>query len=269
MDESKAKLLTQQMNSAMSAFVRAHSVALHIERNGKSEVASGTCLRVADRFFIATAGHPLLNLRSSQINIIHSNQPGFERVPYSAVGICGGHDGDTQDVGFLELEATQAETLQRSFLTLSELDFAPTLGPNVWLFLFGYPTALLPIDKAALGTFAFSSLGLITVAVPTTQYPPTASTDIDLVIEYPATGKVGSEDAAFPLPHPGGVSGGSIWLLDPNRADPLVGFHHARWIGIQRAWVPAKRMAYGNRLRLLAQLLLETYPELASVGLAA
>ena len=85
---------------------------------------------------------------------------------------------------------------------------------------------------------------------------------INVVLKYPEEGLVGEEEQLQSLPDPGGISGGSMWIYDPNLANPIVGIHNARFIGIQKSWFPPKRIAIGNKVIYLLRLIAQDYPDL-------
>ena len=263
MDEATKRLLTRQANSEMAAYIRRHSVALGLYSGAEHpEIGSGTCVSVGERFFVATAAHNIHHQSENSISIVHTNQPESERVPISALHWSGGERGQPEDVGLIELEPEVAHSLKRDFLSLDRVSENPPPLEEGWLFLFGFPSQLVPSDRAATGIYAYSSIGFITLGVPVSQYPDSASRSLDWVLEYPETGEVGWDDRAFPMPDPFGVSGGSIWFLNPNEATPLVGSHNARWVGIQHSWVRSRRLAIGNRISVWLTLVKEHYPGL-------
>ncbi len=103
----------------------------------------------------------------------------------------------------------------------------------------------------------------MTFAVPPVQWTQKADPECDFVFEYIEKG-VGPNGEIIELPAPDGVSGGSIWLLDPNTSVQVLGSHDARWVAIQHSWDSATRQAFGNQVRWFLRLLYRDYPDLRS-----
>lgn len=208
----------------MPAFVRRHSVALALRsEDTHPEVGSGTCIQIEDRRFICTAAHNISDRESGQISIIHANRPGVERIPIVDLHTQGGCPADDVDLGIIELSTEVGRSLEREFVTLNAIDPTRESFDRGWLFLFGFPSAMVPIHRAQLGTYAFSSISFLTIPVPRDAYPSSADPKFDIVFEYPKTGEIGSEDRSIALPDLPGTSGGSVWYHNPNEPDPLVG----------------------------------------------
>ena len=115
--ETEARRLFSQ---PLTDRVDASSVALLI-RSGSSdpELASGTCLRIGDRYFIATVSHALLDAASSEIDLAYTHEGTHSHTPIERVGVRGGRRDDPIDVGYLELTKEYADAIRKTFISLA------------------------------------------------------------------------------------------------------------------------------------------------------
>jgi hypothetical protein len=95
--------------------------------------------------------------------------------------------------------------------------------------------------------------------------PSFVNPDIDVVLEYPERAALGHRRQLHSVPHPDGISGGSMWIYHPNLANPIVGVHNARFIGIQKSWFAPQRVAIGNKIITLLRLVARDYPDLRDI----
>ena len=84
----------------------------------------------------------------------------------------------------------------------------------------------------------------------------------DIVIEYPEQAVHGSGRGRHFVPDPEGISGGGLWIYNPNSDSGVFGSHNARFIGIQKSWFKSQRIAIGNRIIVWLRLLARDYPDL-------
>lgn len=175
-------------------------------------------------------------------------------------GAIGGTEGDPYDVGYLELERSVTVCTSAEFLTIDQiaLDYDPTESA---LFLFGFPSELIPKNEAKQRRFRLRSLGLLTVAGTGNTVPKRMEASIDIMLAYPEQAPSGAETQGYSAPDPEGVSGGGIWIYNPNLASLVTGSHDARFIGIQKSWFRQKRLVLGNKVISFLRLLARDYPD--------
>ena len=103
-------------------------------------------------------------------------------------------------------------------------------------FLFGFPSEMVPKDEVIKHRrFRLRYLGLQTVIAKPDSLPAFVNKDTDIVLMYPEEAVSGHNRQRHLVPNPEGISGGGIWVYNPNLASPLIGSHNARFIGIQKS----------------------------------
>jgi hypothetical protein len=180
---------------------------------GTLATASGTLFTVANRFFLFTAAHVAVQvcgpdaaavawvLRTGEL--IRREQPAVLRVVL-------GTGQREEDAAVLELDPGWVEKrcLQRSdFLTLDNL--CPVLGPEAHqpgelVAILGTPKAW---SQTRPGTLTVTPLLYFTVSLGLDENALTDS----FVADFSQLGLSASGDV--PIPHPDGMSGGSVWLV--------------------------------------------------------
>lgn len=258
-------IIASETNTALSDFALRHSVGLGLySGEDYPEVASGTLLRIGSRYFVATAAHCLRRPDLEDIRIAYREKDFSTRFTLVRKGILGGTESDSIDVGYLEIDKSVLEYVPAAFLTLDHIAVEYDSTESI-AFLFGFPAEFVPKDEALKRRFRFRSLGFITLEATADTTPDFVDKDINVVLEYPDEGELGAPAQLHPLPHPGGASGGSIWIYNPNLANPVVGVHNARLVGIQKSWLPPSRIVIGNKIENLLRLIARDYPDLSDL----
>ncbi len=250
-----------ETNRALSSFALRHSVGLGLYSGEYPEIASGTLLRLGSRYFIATAAHCIRKSDLAKVRVAYREKDYSTHFTLVRKGTLGGTAGDPSDVGYIEVDKSVVERTPAEFLTLDHIAVKYDAGDSL-AFLFGFPAELVPKDEALERRFRFSSLGLLTIMATTDSIPEFVNSGIDVFVQYPEEGMLDEQAQHHPVPQPEGVSGGSIWIYNPNLANPIVGVHNARFIGIQKSWLPSYRIAIGNKVSNLLKLLCRDYPDL-------
>lgn len=266
MDTEKLEAIqVSATNTALSDFALRHSVGLGLYSRGDyPHSASGTLLKIDSHYFIATAAHCIRGVDLADIRVAYREKNYSAQFRLIGKGTLGGARGDPFDVGYLEVDKSVAEHTPAEFLTLNhvaiEYDPAESLA-----FLFGFPTELIPKGEARKRRFRLKSLGLLTLLATDESIPDFVDPDIDVVLIYPEQGVLGEQRQLHSLPHPEGISGGSMWIYDPNVANPLIGVHNAHFIGIQKSWFAPQRVAIGNKVINLLRLVAADYLDLRDI----
>ena len=266
MDTEKIQpILASTTNSALSNFALRHSVGLGLySGGGRVENASGTLLKIGFHYLIATAAHCIRDIDLTSIRVAYREKNFSDQFTLTRKGALGGAKGDHFDIGYLEVDKSIVEHTPAEFLTLDHIAFG--YNPvEALAFLFGFPSKLVPKEEALERRFRLRSLGLLTVVAKGDSIPGVVDRDIDVVLIYPEQGVLGEQRQLHSVPHPEGISGGSMWIYDPNLANPLLGVHNARFIGIQKSWLPSRRIAIGNKVIYLLQLIARDYPDLRDI----
>ena len=264
-NEKSRAVLTSATNSALSNFALRHSVGLGLYRGGNYiENASGTLFKIESHYFIATAAHCIKEVDLANIRVAYREGKYSDQFTLAKKGTLGGAKDDPYDVGYLELDRHVVERTPAEFLTIDQiaLDYDPA---GSLVFLFGFPSEIVPKDEAIKQRrFRLRSLGLLTLMARGDSVPECVDQDVDLVLMYPEQAVLGHERQHHPVPNPEGISGGGIWIYNPNVASPIVGAHSARLIGIQKSWFEPQRIAIGNKVISFLKVLARDYPDLRS-----
>jgi hypothetical protein len=221
-------------------------------------------LMVGDHFFAVTAAHCIRSTQVTQMRVAYRERDYSSHFAFFKKGTLGGSNDDPVDVGYLEIDHSLTQEIPVEFLTLDHLSIEHEPESSV-AFLFGFPAKLIPLDKAQQRTFVFRPLGLLTLTATQDSIPNFVDSKLNIVLRYPEQGAVGEQSLPLSLPDPHGISGGSIWVYDPNLANPLIGVHNARLVGIQSSWSETKRIAIGNRIVNLLRLLARDYPDIRDI----
>lgn len=261
-NEKSRAALASATNSALSNFALRHSVGLGLYRaKNYIENGSGTLFEIESHYFIATAAHCIRKLDLDQIRVAYRETKYSDQFILVKKGALGGTGGDPYDVGYLELDRSVIGDTSAEFLTIDQiaLDYDPTQS---LVFLFGFPSELVPKDEAIeQRRFRLRSLGLLTVVSIGNTVPDCVDGSIDIVLAYPEQAPSGAETQSYSVPDPEGISGGGIWIYNPNLASPITGSHDARFIGIQKSWLKQKRLVLGNKVIGFLRLLARDYPD--------
>ena len=262
MDDRTERRILDTTGEAMAAFLARRSVLLTVGAPRKAEqIATGTCLKLGSRFFIATCAHAFRATSLRDIWVCHTREGYQRRVELTNGVLDGGSAHSPVDIAALEVAPEVAEQLDREFVEIGDLGNIATRGTH-HLYLFGFPRDLVLREPLRSGEFHYASYCWSSDPLDAESFPPEADLDLDVCFEYTADGEPSGASELVKTPSPVGFSGGGIWALNPNIGDPLVGPQHAKWIGIQRAWCSNKRISYGNKVQVLLNLLGRSYPEL-------
>jgi hypothetical protein len=260
------QILASATNSALSAFALRHSVGLGLYR-GRNHIenGSGTLFKFGSRYFIATAAHCIKRLDLSNIRIAYCESKYSDRFTLVRKGTLGGEKGDPYDVGYLELDKRVVDCTPAEFLTLDQVTLEHDPVESL-VFLFGFPSEIVPKDEVTKQRrFRLRYLGLQTLMAKPDSLPGFVNQDTDLVLMCSEEGVSGHNRKRHLVPNPEGISGGGIWIYNPNLASPLIGAHNARFIGIQKSWSKPQRLVVGNKAISLLRLLWRDYPELREI----
>ena len=255
----KGDAVSRQVENAtvdvLHEFTKARSLPILLGDMSNPEIATGTCLRVGGRFFVSTVAHATAEYRDDQIWIVHArNREAQERIPllqrFERIA-------DGVDLALLEISADSARISQREFATEGAFGDPPRGPGRHILHIHGYPAQFVSAGELKRQRLRYGGVSFTTLPMSLDDYPERADPSRDVAFAYLESGRRVEDERSLPLPDPGGLSGAGIWSLDPNARGPLLGAHNARWVGIQRAWIRERRIAYGNKTELLRAFLLE------------
>ncbi|MEE9281504.1 MAG: hypothetical protein V3V67_15130 [Myxococcota bacterium] len=275
LSEADKKALTQQINAAASreAFRYASVLVIGKGRPRSAKNGSGTCIAIGERRFVATAAHNLRGRSQRDLLVVHEPErpvaPAETPVILKLGHTGGGGRSDRCDVGYIELDpATCPESTDCDFLPLDRIQTSVNYAPKDFVYICGFPSCAIPPEYWKRGLGLAPAMTFFFDTVDPAEWRSGLQPDRDIVIDYPEesellntrTGKSTSIDA---LP-PSGLSGGSIWRVDPNVADPLWTPSQGRLIGIERSWRERSREIYGTQIQHWLQLVAGDYSALAT-----
>ena len=268
--DKKVPLVNAELSSYAVAIVPLRDRTLPpVNREGKFEQGSGTCIRIADRFFIATAAHVIDEFPKTRYMILSPTRTDQVR---RIVGgdRRGGGDYDSLDVGWLELSSGAAASLRRSFLPVERIH-ARCDGAGENLAFYGAAEQDQQTSTAADGLPVITANGYFWATRALVDradlgYEP--DMENRLYLDWPKE-IVGHDGGPYPLPDAPGMSGGGIWALNLNRlAGDAWRPQHAQLIGIETGWIRRdvpRRHLRGYQMHTWLQMVRDDIPELASV----
>jgi hypothetical protein len=217
--------IASHVSAAVEGYARRHSAALVLFfAENHVDVGSATCVRLGDRFLLATAGHNIYDqLRDEDIRIIAPLSTSEEQLPIIARHwLIDGH----QDVGWLEISGAVAEHSGLTFLDAHML--APFEEPSSESL---YLAQGVPAQYSCVSgrTISLTSLGYMTIPAVRSDIDP----DVELVLDY--------SEAESPLPIPKGMSGGGIWSIQAALAPLVWAPENSRLVGITKSWLGSSR----------------------------
>jgi hypothetical protein len=206
------------------------SVALLLRPEGGLWLGSGVCVRIADRYFVATAKHNLRHedrdLRISDIEVRARGERQGEPLSVTRMGLA-----PDLDLAWLELDPVASNRPNLAFVRTDEIASLPEGDASEPCCLLGYPAEMAGKPADAQQRPLLESACIMTLSVGPSRRRGSASPGT-FAIEWPPHD--GSLDDSHPQPH--GVSGGGVWLL-PRHDDYLVWSpERSRLTGIEAAW---------------------------------
>jgi hypothetical protein len=254
--------------TALADHLTSRSVGLMLFEDGPNEypkIGSGTCIKICDRHFIATAAHNLNDVRK------------FSEVGIGALGNVGKYSGQTPkiiawgrrggrkkvdplDVAWLEIKPGAVDPWCKAwgqrFVTLERISLAPVpVGRHVSIY--GVPSREIRVGKIE----GQPMLGFVPLPYSGQVLPaPLDQPDTDIFFEYPT--EANTEEGRKPLPHAEGLSGCGIWLVNDEDGGVWAP-DRAQLVGVEHGWLEYEYLR-GNPIRVWLEMVREDIPELAS-----
>jgi hypothetical protein len=227
------------------------------------DAGSGTCVTIGGRYFVATAAHVILDYQSKAFAISAPAMTDFVH-RLKGAGLRGGGPRDDEDIGWLELTASHANTLERAFLPLARVR-THCDGNNEALAVAGAPIAYqtrdaTPNEKPTLTVgaqwFPVAALGR------QEDLNETPELSRRLYLHWPRL--VDECDGnVVEQPDAPGMSGGGVWAL--NIEQPNWSARCAQLVGIEYSWahrgVP-DRFLRAYQIQLWLRMVADDHPEL-------
>jgi hypothetical protein len=214
----------------LSSYLSNRSVALLLRPQGGLYVGSGLCVRIGNRYLVATAKHNLRHegreLPISDLEVRARGEQYGPPLQVRSVGLAS-----NLDLAWLDLDADVVKHPHLEFVTLGEsASIIEDKGQQACALL-GYPAETAEKPSHLQQPFLLESACVVTLSIP----PPerhSQSEPSSFCIEWPPRDL--SLDGILPAPN--GVSGGGVWLL-PRHDEYLVWSpDRARLVGIETSW---------------------------------
>ena len=266
-----------QQLSAFTSYAGLCTAAVLDVRGGprRPGFGSGTCIKVANRIFVATAAHVLDDCSIHDLVVaVRSHDEARVYLKPIKFGRRGGGDSfDDTDIAWIEVEAFKgisAVPLERVLLTGKRPHKSVVVVVGTPEHRAHSTTDVESVRISGVDikiTWNLQTLGWATNLVQDVDWPTNISAKYSpathYMLEYSAVTEVGS-GTSLGLIAPHGMSGGGIWMLpvEAETAD-LWTSNKGVLAGIQTGYIPSKNVLCGNRIELWAALMLKDHPELA------
>lgn len=202
--------LTDRMIEAVDAHVSLHQVGLLLFGRDRVDCASGVCIQLGPRYFVATAGHNLVGIPDEKLFIVAHRNPTDQHTPIQQRWPCETDPRPTPDLGYIELSADAAESLEKSFVSLERLLPERGYSDNLFYYLKGFPSDQVPKDLAMSGEYQLRTIGFFIRPVDPAIASPDVDPDVAILLEYRDSTLSLSTGERIDAPDPQGLSGGGI-----------------------------------------------------------
>ncbi len=238
------------------------------------KIGTAIAIRLANRFFFATAGHVMVEDHDMQILPRGS-------VPAGASHFADRSSDERLDVGFIELTADVAHRFDFADTTrlLTTIDTTTDLPALV----IGYPGQFVSSGETrltgewSLRIVACNAFTYRSVLLPESQWPDNGSlaeplvAGRDLLVDFHPDAQITPLAPGVLLPEaspvncekvdPHGLSGGGIWLANVEDRDGLW-ISDIRLIGVQTGWYEQKGWLRGVRIQAWLDMVRTRYADL-------
>jgi hypothetical protein len=217
--QAHAEAAWRNSGEAMRLHVEPHSVTVVcFGAQGPEQTGSGTCVQLADRFFVATAAHIIDGYGCDQITLVHTRSPSSVRVRIIQQGRAGGWTpNDFFDLAWLEIEPSDARRMEKRFVPIDRLGFQVPSEPfNV--VVLGFPLELMDPTLRANHVLRVQPLSYSTITMAPEKFPPGRHVHTDMFFDMPSDSNVTNSGTRIgSLPRAAGLSGAGMWNMGINR----------------------------------------------------
>lgn len=279
MDGEMAQLTTLALQGHLPSVVR----PIALRRKATDGIAewhfgSAQVVRIGERLILVTAAHNLadgdLTTKTWDLGLSDLADNWFDKKSTywlddqrlwtwaNGALLLHSETGEQTQVGDREIdlaavEVTPEEVERFGFTPINHTGFFPAgLGPGIYALLFGYPTELYDTSQIEAGRVRARFMCLATQGAPLEHWGEPWRQAIAQVLMYPEK-DVDRWDGASarpdPLPHPGGISGSTIWTARHDGG--LFSYKNLVFCGIQHTYNEANRTVRGNNAGAVVNLI--------------
>jgi len=191
----------EHAGNLMKDYASNRSVALILRgKSPEPESASATCVRIGERFFLATAAHCIDPFRADEIELLPRGEFGRPGIPFIQRSAPRANESEL-DIAWLELDAVEVQRSGLSAVELENLGFSIRSVDECAYLIQGYPAA--EVSAQPDGSFRPLSLCITTIGRD-------LKSPFGIAAEYPPQDRL---DVGLELVHPKGFSGGGLWTF--------------------------------------------------------
>lgn len=247
-----------RLNQAIRDHLQQIGVAIVAFKDGEPyELGSGTCVKIGDRCFIATAAHVIDKYPNEALFLITQQEP-QDSTP---VIIGRGSDPDL-DVAWLELQPGVERTLGRNFIAIDRMRLGVAHLEKDLVVVYGYPSEKASVHRGSrIHGLGVQPICFATNTLDGTERPTSANVARDICLAYPYEHLWGPDGPMAGIAAPG-LSGGGIWTVEAG-TQGLWSPDKCQLVGIEHSWSPWKWVK-GSQVQHFLALMVRQLPELAS-----
>ena len=255
-----------------------HTVAFVDLNKPLERTTSGVLVSIGGHLFVATAAHAVPSQPGGRLSFV---------VPTKAIDAgalpilrCGKIESEWPDVGFLELDPTEAlPVLRKEAIDLEQISVRGPGHPECRCLLFGQTSQRIrtePTDSSQRH-LTFRPMCYSNAPVKPEEWPKASSADpafdrgVDIFLPFDPeeeTWHYEENEGDGNLPEPRGLSGGGLWQGSQTKVE-LWNAEGVQLFGIQSRWNEEEKYVRGCQIIHWLRLLHEQYPDLRAALVAA
>ena len=249
---------------ALNYHIRQHTGGVWQELPGRRDPRNGssTCLRIADRLFLATAAHNFQDLLepNHKVTLYSSRRRSTTSLTTIAANYSEYGAPDTLDVAWVEIDLESAARADIEGLPLRCIEAYHTFNfdahPPEDYNVVGMPMQLATFEEEG-GVRHYTVSPIVYF---TTRSQRARPDDEELQLDYAQTSF--RDGAIVPMPHPGGISGGGVWHIPPEGSGVIWSPANHRLVGIVLWYKDQTQRIGAARMHQWLELVLGDNPEL-------
>ncbi len=252
-------IINENKIRAVSSFIRNYTVAFWQITPGEEErIGSGVCIEIGSRLFVATAAHNFNSIKRGGKSIPFPANGSTDN-PLRVIAYKYG-ESDTPgvpDLGWIEIDPSFPATTGLTGISLALIE--------------PYHNPIADGDYEVIGmvglmnqiTFTgdHRNIAINLVVYNTSPREKPNPADADLYFDYGKSAL--SSRGLVQMPHPGGMSGGGIWLIPPDDPTRLWSTGDFRLVGITTHFLDVSRRIRCSPMQEWLKILQTDCPELS------
>jgi hypothetical protein len=250
-----AKKIVLSTNNIAMAFLDSVTVGVVCFKNQKPDkIGSGTCIKLGDEHFIATARHVIEGYPKTHISFVYGGE-GRLHSNWLQIEDRGWDNDERLDIGWIKVSKEVADLTNKTFVSNESLVMSKTHYESGKVLVFGYPIEF--VDKGKLGesVLATRSYFYNTITVAQTEWKPIeADPNVHMVLSYSEQAYTFHTDKIEAVPDPKGISGGGVWHLNMNKGK-IWSPTEMKMIGVENAWFSKSRQLRATKMQFWQRMI--------------